>query len=116
MNSLSLPLIESIAQGLKRETMVLQIICFCLTWGFILLSVWSACRIAIKGKNNLKTLHQIPCSRCAFFTNDYRLKCTVNPYQAGTESAIGCRDFEPKSESKASCLSCSKNNFYQANI
>lgn len=93
--------------------MVLQIICFCLTWGFIFLLVWSACRIAIKGKNQLKTLHQIPCSRCAFFTNDYRLKCTVNPYDAGTESAINCRDFEPKAENQDSCFACSKKRFYK---
>ncbi len=92
--------------------MVLQIVCFCCTWSFILFCIWSTCRIAVKGKNQLKTLHQIPCSRCAFFTNDHRLKCTVNPLEAGTESAIGCRDFEPKPESQGPCFPCTKKRFY----
>lgn len=76
--------------------MVLQIICFCFTWGFIIFCLWNGWRVTKRGTNYLKTLHQVPCSRCAFFTNDHRLKCTVNPYEAGTEEAINCRDFEPK--------------------
>lgn len=39
-----------------------------------------------------KRMHQIPCSNCRFFTNDYRLKCTVNPHIANTEQAIDCPD------------------------
>jgi len=93
--------------------MVLQIICFCFTWSFILFCIWNACRVTINGKNYLKTLHQIPCSRCAFFTNDHRLKCTVNPYDAGTESAIGCRDFEPKAECQSPCFNYSKKRFHK---
>lgn len=38
-------------------------------------------------------MHQIPCSNCQFFTNDYRLKCTVNPSVANTERAINCCDY-----------------------
>ncbi|NJO40970.1 MAG: hypothetical protein HC769_10680 [Cyanobacteria bacterium CRU_2_1] len=58
----------------------------------LLWSVWSALR---DGVAQLKRLHQIPCSRCAFFTGDYRLKCTVHPYKALTEAAIDCLDYEP---------------------
>ena len=43
--------------------------------------------------SHLKRLHQIPCNKCAYFTGDYRLKCTVNPIDAMSENAIGCRDF-----------------------
>lgn len=50
-----------------------------------------------QGWQHLQQLHQIPCSRCAYFTGDYRLKCTVYPSQALTEEAIGCRDFEATS-------------------
>ena len=49
-----------------------------------------------KASDRIKTLHQIPCCGCAFFTNDYWLKCTVNPINACTEAAIACRDFEPR--------------------
>jgi hypothetical protein len=33
-----------------------------------------------------------------FFTNDYRLKCTVHPVKACTEEAINCSDFEAKTK------------------
>jgi hypothetical protein len=42
-----------------------------------------------------KTMHQIPCARCRYFTNDYRLKCSVHPQIANTEGAINCRDYQP---------------------
>ncbi|MEB3884716.1 hypothetical protein LKE08_14890 [Lyngbya sp. CCY1209] len=58
--------------------------------GFILAII-----VAVKeGLDRLKKLHQIPCSRCAFFTGDYRLKCTIHPCKALSEEAIGCLDYE----------------------
>lgn len=98
--------------------MVLQIICCCCAWSLILFCIWRACPVTLRGKNYLKTLHQIPCSRCTFFTNDYRLKCTVNPYDAGTESAINCRDFEPKSEliTQSPCHSCHRKSFNESSV
>ena len=47
-----------------------------------------------EGINYLKKIHQIPCSNCAYFTGDYRLKCPLNPVTALTESAIDCGDFK----------------------
>ena len=38
-------------------------------------------------------MHQIPCTKCRYFTGDYRLKCTANPSIANTEQAIDCSDF-----------------------
>ncbi|MGB3531953.1 MAG: hypothetical protein WBA13_00385 [Microcoleaceae cyanobacterium] len=61
-----------------------------------------------QGWKHLQQLHQIPCSRCAYFTGDYRLKCTVCPSQALTEEAIGCRDFETTSFSPKSISNYSK--------
>lgn len=75
-------------------------VCFCFAWGLIFLilfSIWSSLKEGIK---NTKRLHQIPCTDCRFFTNDYRLKCTVNPSIANTEAAINCSDY------------CSKGNRY----
>ena len=48
----------------------------------------------IAGVKNVKKLHQIPCSSCAFFTGDYRLKCTIHPCKALSEEAINCFDYE----------------------
>ena len=43
-----------------------------------------------------KKMHQIPCTKCRFFTGDYRLKCTVSPSIANTEQAIDCSDYRSK--------------------
>jgi hypothetical protein len=48
-----------------------------------------------KDWQHLKRLHQIPCDRCIFFTGEYNLKCTVHPYKALNEDAIGCSDYVP---------------------
>ncbi len=62
--------------------------------GLIAFFVWSVQLAFREGMLNLKRLHSIPCSRCAYFTGDYRLKCTVHPKLALTEEALECRDFE----------------------
>ena len=68
---------------------------FCISvWTFLFsLLVWRFTAIAKQAVRHLKRLHQIPCNKCAYFTGDYRLKCTVNPTTAMSETAIGCRDF-----------------------
>ncbi|MGM3305375.1 hypothetical protein ACSQ6I_05190 [Anabaena sp. WFMT] len=68
----------------------------------LLCSVWLTVK---KGIKYLYKLHQIPCYNCEYFTNDYRLKCTVHPQKACCEHAIGCVDFEPKT---AACNACQK--------
>ncbi|MGB0563391.1 MAG: hypothetical protein ACPGVO_16540 [Spirulinaceae cyanobacterium] len=67
--------------------------------GFWLVSVSFFLAIALAmrdGIQQLRRLHRVPCSRCAFYTGEYRLKCTVNPCQALTEEAIGCLDYEKR--------------------
>jgi hypothetical protein len=56
-------------------------------------SIFSALRETIKCSQQM---HAIPCPNCQFFTNDYRLKCTIQPLRANTEQAIGCLDYCPK--------------------
>lgn len=71
------------------------LLCPLLIWlvsvGFFL----SVCFAVEDGFVRLRRLHQIPCSHCAFFTGDYRLKCTVHPCKALSEDAIDCLDYEP---------------------
>ena len=71
---------------------------FIFAWSFVALLGWSCWQTTLRGFTYLQRLHQIPCSRCTFCTGDYRLKCTVHPYIALSEEAIGCRDFEPIAE------------------
>ncbi|MEO1430774.1 MAG: hypothetical protein AAFV71_17265 [Cyanobacteria bacterium J06633_8] len=77
---------------------------FC-AWSIVILSIISFCLMFKKGTNHLKKLHDIPCAGCDFFTNDYRLKCTIHPSLACSEEAIDCIDFEPKT---ANCNACQK--------
>jgi hypothetical protein len=71
-------------------------ICFVVAWSFILLvgwTMWSAIRDTTA---RAKQMHEIPCANCQFFTNDYRLKCTVQPTLANTEEAVHCFDYQAK--------------------
>ena len=71
-----------------------------LIWLVLLGFMLAMCLAVRDGVARLKRLHQIPCSRCAFFTGDYRLKCTVHPCKALSESAIDCLDYEPTKVAK----------------
>ncbi|MEG3435958.1 hypothetical protein V0288_02400 [Pannus brasiliensis CCIBt3594] len=53
-------------------------------------TLWSALR---DGFRVARRMHAIPCARCRYFTNDYRLKCPVQPTIANTEKAIDCPDY-----------------------
>ncbi|MGL5061671.1 MAG: hypothetical protein ACRC62_17010 [Microcoleus sp.] len=82
--------------------MSVVICCSCIVTAIVLFA-WSAAIALREGIQQLRRLHQIPCADCDFFTNDYRLKCTVRPCVACTEDAIGCTDFEPKTCFANSC-------------
>ncbi|MDJ0675590.1 MAG: hypothetical protein QNJ36_09465 [Calothrix sp. MO_167.B42] len=83
--------------------MLMTIFLACFAWGLMILFFCSAWHTLKIGTEHLRKMHQIPCSGCDYFTNDYRLKCTVNPIKACSEDAIGCIDFEPKT---ANCNAC----------
>jgi hypothetical protein len=67
-------------------------ICFSIISVRAAVSMWKSLN---KGWSNLVRLHQIPCDRCAFFTGEFNLKCTVHPCKAFNERAIDCLDYEP---------------------
>lgn len=72
----------------------LQFICSTIAFGLAVFSFWSVGLACREGATYLKRLHRIPCSDCAYFTGDYRLKCTLRPVEALTEEALECLDFE----------------------
>lgn len=61
-------------------------------WAIVGYGTFSIINFVRKGIANVQRLHEIPCARCQYFTHNYSLKCTVHPYEALTESAIGCKD------------------------
>ncbi|WP_414526896.1 hypothetical protein [Nodularia chucula] len=88
-----LDLINFVLQGIQP---LLIPICFITAWTVIILLAWSLWVAAKDGVTTAKQMHQIPCANCQFFTNNYRLKCTVHPSTASTEEAIDCSDYQPK--------------------
>ncbi|MEI3651038.1 MAG: hypothetical protein V6D39_13800 [Dolichospermum lemmermannii FEM_B0920] len=83
--------ISFLIQGIKA---FLIPICFITSWTamvLVFLNLWTATKETVK---TAQEMHKIPCPNCQFFTNNYRLKCTVNPYIANTEEAIGCQDYQ----------------------
>ena len=83
-------LLYYLLDGIRPLLAPLALVC---AWGLIIViawSLWSAARDTVK---TAKKMHQIPCSHCVFFTNNYRLKCTINPSTANTEEAIHCVDY-----------------------
>ncbi|MCG6134191.1 MAG: hypothetical protein MET45_05945 [Nostoc sp. LLA-1] len=71
-------------------------ICFVAAWSVLILFAWSLWSAARDGITTAKQMHQIPCANCQFFTDNYRLKCTVHPSTANTAEAINCLDYQPK--------------------
>lgn len=67
--------------------------CGVAAWTFLSLLLWSLARLLRDVWRRSQYMHRVPCSRCQYFTNDYRLKCAVRPYIANTEAAIGCPDY-----------------------
>lgn len=68
-------------------------LCFITAWAFILTLAGTLWGVVIDTTKRAKKMHQIPCSTCQYFTNDYRLKCPVYPLKANTEEAINCQDY-----------------------
>ncbi|NJN62743.1 MAG: hypothetical protein HC795_15585 [Coleofasciculaceae cyanobacterium RL_1_1] len=73
----------------------LGIICVAVAWLTVFAAIGNAIVGLTEAAHRMRTMHQIPCSRCAFFTNDHRLKCSVDPIVAGSEAAINCPHYEP---------------------
>jgi hypothetical protein len=86
---------------------MLQIFYCSFIWLLVSLFIaWRLIKITQQGIAHLKRLHQVPCSNCAFFTGDYRLKCTVHPITAMSEEAIDCRDFMVKPNTQEPAFNC----------
>lgn len=72
-------------------------VCFVAAWVLVLMVAWSIVSFFRDGFKRAKTMHDIPCSRCRYFTENYHLKCPVRPTIALSEAAINCMDYEERS-------------------
>jgi hypothetical protein len=73
---------------------ILVPVCFAIAWIFAMTLGWTLWSAVRDTAARTRQMHQIPCANCQFFTNDYRLKCTVKPTVANTEEAIDCSDYQ----------------------
>ena len=62
-------------------------------WVLLILIIRTVFKAIADVIKTAKKMHQIPCSNCEYFTNNYRLKCTLHPKLAQTEGAISCSDY-----------------------
>jgi len=85
-----LPIIK---QFLEDNSYYLQPLYFGGAWFLLALLVISGVRAIRDTMKRGKAMHKIPCTNCQYFTNDYRLKCTIQPNLANTELAVDCPDF-----------------------
>ncbi|MBD2447086.1 hypothetical protein H6G76_07885 [Nostoc sp. FACHB-152] len=46
----------------------------------------------------VKTVHQVPCKNCRFYSNNHYLKCAVQPSIVMTDEAKNCSEYSPKNE------------------
>lgn len=94
------PKVENVKplKGLTSDfTMFWGIIGFIICWAAIFFMLSKRVRFTRKEiAVDLKTLHQIPCKNCKFYSNDPHLKCAVNPSIVLTEQAIDCSDYLTK--------------------
>ncbi|MGE5660165.1 MAG: hypothetical protein ACM37W_26545 [Actinomycetota bacterium] len=86
-------MLQSLYVWIQAIQPLLVPLCFLCAWALILLVSWSIGSSVVASLKRAKQMHRIPCANCAFFTGDYRLKCTVNPKIALSEEAIGCPDY-----------------------
>jgi hypothetical protein len=73
---------------------LIPLFCPIAIWLVLLFFFTALFLVLAQARGRLRKLHRIPCSRCAFSTGDYRLKCAVHPVRAFSEDAINCRDFQ----------------------
>ena len=74
---------------------ILAPLCFAIAWIFVISLGWTLFSATRDTVARARQMHDIPCANCQFFTNDYRLKCTIKPSVASTEQAINCSDYFP---------------------
>ncbi|MEH2159676.1 MAG: hypothetical protein V7K38_01200 [Nostoc sp.] len=89
-------MLEVISLLLRGIQPLLVPICFVVAWTVTILAVLSLWTAARDSVTTAKQMHQIPCTGCQYFTDNYRLKCTVRPSIANTEEAINCLDYQAK--------------------
>ncbi len=92
-NVLDKNMLPNIQRWLSTHNTYLKPIYLLTAWVLMLTLASNMFRFIADVIKRSRKMHQIPCTNCRYFTNDYHLKCTAQPKIANTESAIDCPDF-----------------------
>lgn len=84
--------------GNVPEVFFLVPIALLMVWAIVNFRISQAWKITQSKQVSTQNLHQVPCKRCHFFTNNPYLKCAVHPETALTPEAAECPDFCAKNK------------------
>jgi len=93
MSSICLYLSQATADAPVISQLVVRFLQLLAPWTVLTIvgwGIWQTLRDTFKYTSEL---HSIPCSKCQYYTNNHRLKCTLHPKMAMSEAAIDCPDF-----------------------
>ncbi|MBE9014095.1 hypothetical protein IQ250_28295 [Pseudanabaenaceae cyanobacterium LEGE 13415] len=83
----------SIAQ---EASLLLVPICFIAIWAGVVCIIADTWKLNRKDVKSTRSLAQLPCKKCQFFSNNPYMKCAVNPYVAMTPAANDCAEFRSR--------------------
>ncbi|MGG6268808.1 hypothetical protein ACQ4M3_32485 [Leptolyngbya sp. AN03gr2] len=83
----------SIAQ---EASLLLVPICFIAIWAGVVCIIADTWKLNRKEVKSTRSLAQLPCKKCQYFSNNPYMKCAVNPHVAMTPSANECTDFRSR--------------------
>lgn len=69
---------------------------FVAIWAAVVCIISDSWKLNRKDMTRSKSIAQLPCKKCRFFTNNPYLKCAVNPHVAMTKAATECQDYLPR--------------------
>jgi hypothetical protein len=72
----------------------MKLIFLSIAWGLSITIPIFLARLCYRGWQQVRRLHQIPCSRCSYFSHNPYLKCPVHPDSACSLGALDCADFQ----------------------
>ena len=73
-------------------------LCFVAIWATVVCVISNTWKPSRKEIERSQQTAQLPCKKCAYFSNNPYVKCAVNPHIAMTKSANDCGDFQSREQ------------------
>lgn len=89
---------SSVSAVAHDAALLLIPICFVAIWAGVVCVISDTWKLSRKDMKTSKTIAQLPCKKCRFFSNNPYMKCAVNPYVAMTKAATECQEYRPRTK------------------